>query len=75
MNERSPMTEEQLTAAVEDYVTSFVLVEYGRDGLEAARDAYNDMELAKENITFIGFLLQTEEELQELVVNEFVVHA
>ena len=75
MNERSPMTEEQLTAAIEDYVTSYVLVEYGRDGLEAARDAYNDMELAKENITFIGFLLQTEEELQELVVNEFVTHA
>ncbi len=74
MNERSPMTEEQLTAAIENYVTSFVLVEYGRDGLEAARDAYNDMELAKENITFIGFLLQTEEELQELVVNEFVTH-
>ncbi len=74
MNERSPMTEEQLTAAIENYVTSFVLVEYGRDGLESARDAYNDMELAKENITFIGFLLQTEEELQELVVNEFVTH-
>ncbi len=74
MNERSPMTEEQLTAAIENYVTSFVLVEYGRDGLESARDAYDEMELAKENITFIGFLLQTEEELQELVVNEFVTH-
>ena len=71
----SSMSEEQLVAAIEGYVQSYILVEYGIEGLTAARDAYNDMELVKENITFTGFLLQTEEELQELVVEEFVVHA
>lgn len=71
----SSMSEEQLVAAIEGYVQSYILVEYGIEGLAAARDAYNDMELVKENITFTGFLLQTEEELQELVVDEFVVHA
>jgi len=69
------MTEEQLTAAIEGYVESYILVEYGKEGLRAAKDAYDDMELSKDNVTFTGFLLQTEEELQELVVEEFVTSA
>ena len=72
---RETMTEEQLQEAIEGYVESYILVEYGREGLRAAKDAYEDMELSKENVTFTGFLLQTEEELQELVVAEFVTHA
>jgi len=69
------MSEEQLTVAIEGYVESYILVEYGKEGLAAARGAYGDMELAREGITFTGFLLQTEEDLQELVFNEFVTHA
>jgi hypothetical protein len=69
------MTEEELTGAIEAYVESYLLVEYGRDGLRAAKDAYRDMELEGEGVTFIGFILQTEEELAEQVLAEFVTHA
>jgi len=69
------MSEEQLTAAIEGYVESYVLVEYGKEGLVAAREAYEDMGLLEEGVTFTGFLLQTEEELQDLVFTEFVTHA
>jgi hypothetical protein len=69
------MTDDELVEAIESYVESFLLVEYGIDGLRAARDAYNDMELESEGVTFVGFILQTEEELAEQILSEFVSHA
>lgn len=69
------MTEEQLAEAIEAYVESYLLVEYGIDGLRAARDAYEDMELESEGVTFVGFILQTEEDLADQVLSEFVIHA
>lgn len=70
-----PMTEEQLAEAIESYVESYLLVEYGIDGMRAARDAYKDMELESEGVTFVGFILQTEEDLADQVLTEFVTHA
>ena len=70
-----PMTEELLVEAIESYVESYLLVEYGIDGMRAARDAYKDMELESEGVTFVGFILQTEEDLAEQVLTEFVTHA
>lgn len=67
--------DEELAKEIESYIESYVMVEYGIDGLLSARDAYDDMELEKEGITFAGFMLQTEEELAELVLNEFLTHA
>ena len=69
------MTEEELSTAIEGYVESYLLVEYGKDGLKSAKQAYLDMGLEKEGITFTGFILQSEEELAELVVEEFISHA
>jgi len=69
------MTEEQLAEAIESYVESYLLVEYGIDGMRAARDAYKDMELESEGVTFVGFILQTEEDLADQVLTEFVTHA
>ena len=69
------MSEEELAAAIESYVESYLLVEYGTQGMSAAKDAYNDMNLEKEGITFTGFVLQTEEELAEYVVEEFISRA
>ena len=69
------MTEEQLVEAIESYVESYLLVEYGIDGMRAARDAYKDMELESEGVTFVGFILQTEEDLADQVLTEFVTHA
>jgi len=69
------MSEEELSSAVESYIESFIMVEYGIDGLRSARDAYADMELEAEGITFAGFMLQSEEGLAELVLAEFITHA
>lgn len=69
------MSEEELSAAIESYVESYLLVEYGAQGMNAAKDAYNDMNLEKEGITFTAFVLQTEEELAEYVVEEFISRA
>lgn len=69
------MSEEELSSAIESYIESYIAVEYGLDGLRSARDAYNDMELALEGVTFAGFMLQSEEELAELVLSEFITHA
>ena len=69
------MTEEQLVEAIESYVESYLLVEYGKDGLRSAKDAYKDMELEDEGVTFVGFILQAEEGLAELVLAEFITHA
>ena len=69
------MTDDELVEAIESYVESFLRVEYGIDGLRAAKDAYRDMELEEEGVTFVGFILQTEEELAEQILSEFVSHA
>ena len=69
------MSEEELASAIESYVESYLLVEYGIQGVEAARDAYEDMGLEKEGITFTGFVLQTEDYLAEAVVEEFIGRA
>ena len=69
------MSEEELSQAIESYVESFLLVEYGISGLKAAKDAFKSMELEKEGMTFVGFVLQTEEDLAELVVEEFIQRA
>jgi hypothetical protein len=74
MNEKS-MSEDELSTAIESYIESFIMVEYGLDGLRSAKDAYADMELEAEGITFMGFILQSEEELAELVLSEFITHA
>ena len=69
------MTDDELVVAIESYVESYLLVEYGIDGLRAAKDAYKDMELESEGVTFVGFILQTEEELADQILTEFVSHA
>ena len=69
------MTEDELVVAIESYVESYLSVEYGIDGLRAAKDAYRDMELESEGVTFVGFILQTEEELAEQILTEFVSYA
>jgi hypothetical protein len=69
------MSEEELSAAIESYIESFVLVEYGIAGLRSAKDAYKDMDLESEGVTFAGFMLQSEEELAEFVLAEFITHA
>lgn len=66
------MNEEELSQAIESYVESFMLVEYGVSGLQAARDAHRDMGLEEDGVTFAGFILQTEEDIAELVVEEFI---
>lgn len=68
------MTEEELPQFIESYVESYLLVEYGKDGLRSARDAYKDMELEEEGVTFVGFVLQAEEGLAEQVLSEFITH-
>jgi hypothetical protein len=75
ITKKRSMTEEELSTAIEGYVESYLLVEYGKDGLKSAKQAYLDMGLEKEGVTFTGFILQSEEELAELVVEEFISHA
>lgn len=67
------LTEEELQERVEQFVLSYLQVEYGMDGLAAARDAYKDMGLEDEGITFIAFILQSEDELADAVVEAFCV--
>ena len=70
---KTPLTEDQLNGKIEQFVLSYLQVEYGMDGLAAARDAYQDMELESEDVSFIGFILQNEEGLAENVVEVFCV--
>jgi hypothetical protein len=70
---KTPLTEDQLNGKIEQFVLSYLQVEYGMDGLAAARDAYQDMELESEGVSFIGFILQNEEGLAESVVEVFCV--
>jgi hypothetical protein len=70
---KTPLTEDQLNGKIEQFVLSYLQVEYGMDGLAAARDAYRDMELEGEGVSFIGFILQNEEGLAENVVEVFCV--
>lgn len=69
------MSEDELALAIESYVESFLLVEYGISGLQAAKDAFRDMGLEEEGMTFTGFILQSEDDLAELVVEEFISRA
>lgn len=69
------MSEEELQSNIEYYVESFLSVEYGKSGLQAAKDAYADMGLEEDGVSFIAFILEQEEDLAQLVIDEFITHA